>query len=220
MVEVNVSAVPIRNLARQALAGAGVFTAIVMLLHLIRPEYDVVTRFISEYAVTDPVLAAIAGVSLGLGSIALARALAAAVPGECRSRVGLLMLWIFGICFVGVGLFPADEFPTVNPPSWHGIIHALFGLIGFFSFSLGSLLISFRLLRAPWWRKDARLLSVLAGLCFVTFFVFYAGLPVPGLIERIYAALIVAWIGFISRRLMRAASTATPESGLARLDRT
>ena len=209
MIETNAHAASIRRLARLALAGGGIFTVIVVLLHWIRPEYDVVTRFISEYAVTDPVLAAVAGVSLGLGSIALAKALAAALPGEHRSRAGLLMMWTFGICFVGVGLFPADEFPTVNPPSWHGIIHAIFGLIGFFSFSLGSLLISFRLRRAPSWRKDAPLLTVVAALCVILFFVFYAGLPFVGILERILVALMIAWIGLVSRGLISGSSVST-----------
>lgn len=208
MISTSPSAQSVRRLSLLALAGAGVFSAIVVLFHVIRPEYDVVTRFISEYAVSDPVIAGVAGVALGLGAIALARALAAALPKEHRSGAGIVLLWVFGICSVGVGLFPADEFPTVNPPSWHGIIHAIFGVIGFFCFSLGSLLVSFRLRRAPLWRKDAPLLTALAGLCLVTFFVFYGGLPIVGLIERIYAALILAWIGFVACRLLSHAPAA------------
>lgn len=180
------------------------------MFHLIRPEYDIVTRFISEYAVSDPVIAGIAGMGLGLGCLALAKALAEALPVEHRSRIGLLLLRVFGVCGVGVGLFPADEFPTINPPSWHGIIHALFGVIGFFCFSLGALLVSFRLRRAPLWRKDALRLTVLAGLCLIFFFIFYGGLPIVGLIERIYAALIVAWIALFAWRLMSYTAAVAP----------
>src|SRR5690606_36963764 len=126
----------IRRFAFLALIGEGVFAAVVLLFHLIRPEYDIVTRFISEYAVTDPLIAGIAFAGLGLGGLPLAKALPQGVPRARRSETGLLWLWIFAVCGVGVGLSPADEFPTVNPPSWHGIIHAFFGVIGFFCFSL------------------------------------------------------------------------------------
>lgn len=195
------SAASIRRLSLLASAGAGVFAAIVLLLHVIRPEYDVVTRFVSEYAVTDPVLAGIAGVALGLGSMALVKALGATLPRERGLRAGLLLLWIWAVCISGVGLFPADEFPTINPPSWHGAIHAIFGVIGFFCFSIGSVVLSYRLHRIPSWQKAAPLLTSLATLCVVFYFLLYAGLPAVGLIERIYVTFIVAWIALAARTL-------------------
>jgi len=135
-----VPAATIRRLCLYALAGAGLFSAIVILLHFFRPEYDPVTRFISEYAVTDPVVTGVAMVALALGSMALIRALTLALPREHRSRAGMLLLWIYAVCSTGVGFFPADEFPTINPPSWHGMVHAILGLISFSCFSAGSLL--------------------------------------------------------------------------------
>jgi len=209
-----VPAATIRRLCHYALGGAGLFSAIVLLLHFFRPEYDPVTRFISEYAVTDPVVACVAAVSLALGSMALIRALTLALPREHRSRAGMLLLWIYAVCFAGVGFFPADEFPTINPPSWHGIVHAILGLISFSCFSAGSLLTSLRLRRTPSWNKTAPLLITLAALNVAFFFIFYGGLEhIIGLIERIYVILVIAWIGVVARKLM--VDAAAPAGGVA-----
>jgi len=210
-----VPAATIRRLCHYALGGAGLFSAIVLLLHFFRPEYDPVTRFISEYAVTDPVVACVAAVSLALGSMALIRALTLALPREHRSRAGMLLLWIYAVCFTGVGFFPADEFPTINPPSWHGIVHAILGLISFSCFSAGSLLVSLRLRRSPSWNKTAPLLITLAALNVAFFFIFYGGLEhIIGLIERIYVVFIIGWIVLVARKLMSDA-TATAAGGAA-----
>src|SRR5690606_36136077 len=55
----------IRRFAFLALIGEGVFAAVVLLFHLFRPAYDIVTRFISEYAVSDPLIAGIASRAWG-----------------------------------------------------------------------------------------------------------------------------------------------------------
>lgn len=192
-----------QRFANLTLVGIGVFAVIVLLFHLIRPEYDIMTRFVSEYAVSDPfvfVVFAIAGIALGLGSMALVNAMEA-LPIEHRSRLGSTLFRIFAVCTIGFGVFPTDEFPTINPPSWHGIIHAILALIGFFSFSIGSLVVSWRLRRIPSWRRMAIPLTALAALCLVFFFLLYSELPIVGLIERIAVALILAWIGLFSTAL-------------------
>jgi len=192
----------IRRLSRFALAGVSLFTGVVLLLHVIRPEYDLVTRFVSEYAVTDPLVLGIACIALGLGSTALVKAMTMILPRERGLRAGIVLLWIWAACITGVGLFPADEFPTINPPSWHGAIHAIFGLIGFFCFSAGSLVVSFRLHLMPSWQKVAPLLTSLSTLCAVFFVLFYAGLPAVGLIQRIFGAFVLTWIAMVARTLM------------------
>lgn len=197
---------PTRRFAALALTGASMFAGIELLLHVIRPEYDIMTRFLSEYAVTDPLVAAVAGIALGLGSLALAKAMES-LPREQQSRFGSVLLKIFGICAIGIGVFPTDEFPTVNPPSWHGLIHAIFALIGSFAFSIGSLIISWRLYRIPVWRKIAVPLMALAALCLIFFFLFYAELPIVGLVERIFIALILLWIGIFSQALSHRAGS-------------
>ena len=207
-------AATVHRLCLYALAGAGLFSAIVLLLHFIRPEYDPMTRFLSEYAVTDPVVTGVAAVALALGSMALIRALTLALPPEHRSRAGTLLLWIYAVCFAGVGFFPADEFPTINPPSWHGIVHAILGLISFSCFSAGSLLVSLRLRRSPSWNKTAPVLITLGALNVALFFIFYGGLEhIIGLIERIYAACIIGWIVMVAWKLMIDAAAAGAAQG-------
>lgn len=93
-----VHAATVRRLCLYALVGAGLFS-VIFLLHFFRPEYDPITRFLSEYAVTDPFLTGGAMVALALGSMALIRALSLALPDEHRSRVGMLLLWTYAICF-------------------------------------------------------------------------------------------------------------------------
>jgi len=200
----------VRRLAQAAVAGIGVFAGIVLLLHAVRPEYDIVTRFISEYAVTDPVPAAAAGIALGLGAMALAKALRAAVPRHLEPRAGVVLLWVFGLCAVIFGVFPADEFPTVNPPSWHGIIHAVAAFIGFVCFSAGSLLVSFRLRRVSGWQGHARLLTTTAALSTILLFCLYAELPIVGLVERVAVAVILAWMALAARALLRWAAGGAP----------
>src|SRR5690606_41740945 len=165
---------------------------------------------------SDPVVTGVAMVALALGSMALIRALTLALPREHRSRAGMLLLWIYAVCSTGVGFFPADEFPTINPPSWHGMVHAILGLISFSCFSAGSLLVSLRLRRSPSWNKTAPLLITLAALNVAFFFTFYGGLEhIIGLIERTYVNLVIAWIGVVARSVM--VDAAAPAVGVAEL---
>lgn len=205
----------VRRYSIFALVGMAIFTSIVLLLHVIRPEYDIMTRFISEYAVTDPILAAIAGVALGLGCLALAQA-TKSLPHPGRSKLATGLLTVFGVCAIAFGIFPADEFPTINPPSWHGIIHAISAVIGFFCFSIGSLIISWRLLRVPSVRRIAFWLISLAALCLVFFVLLYSELPIVGLVERIYAVLILAWLGLFAGTLAGGSASGPPRSSGSR----
>lgn len=71
--------------------------------------------------------------------------------------------------FPGIGFFPTDELPTINPPSWHGLVHAV--LVHLF---LGRIARDFS--AAPPVAKTALVLVILAALNVTFFFIFYGGL--------------------------------------------
>ncbi len=192
---------PARRAARLSLAGLGGFTALVVVLHGLRPEYNPVARFLSEYAIGPwggrwpAALRCLAG-----GSPALERALRqtrAPTAWARRARRGL-HIWIAGTTLAA--LFRTDLAGTPFTPA--GIIHGRAATVAFVALigSLGSLAHAYAATRQAAARPTA-LLAALTLLLLIVYFV--SPVEVRGLTERLFVGAGVAGLARVAARLAR-----------------
>jgi len=149
---------PVKQAARIAsiaIVGISYFLTTVIALHFLRPDYDPVSRFVSEYAVGQyGFLMTSAFFGLSLGSLALVIRLYQGVSRSARSWIGLILLGIWG---------------SGDPDSWNlphcpercsrdhiGNIHALASLVSFLSLIPATILLSRRFKQDEKWRPFHR----------------------------------------------------------------
>lgn len=95
------------RIASIAIVGISYFLTAVIALHFLRPDYDPVSRFVSEYAVGSyGFLMTSAFFGLSLGSLALVIGLYQGVSRSARSWIGLILLGIWGVAILIAGIFP------------------------------------------------------------------------------------------------------------------
>ena len=116
-----------------------------------------------------------------------------------------LLLGIYGACLIGAGIFVADPgagFPpgTPDPPPFSqeyaltrsGILHFVFGGIGFYAF-VGACLVAAR----RFWGRDERLwaLSTVAiGVGFFASFMMMIWRPFPEFLLAFWVAVLLMWV--------------------------
>ncbi|MFZ0312194.1 MAG: DUF998 domain-containing protein [Candidatus Korobacteraceae bacterium] len=178
------------------------FVSAVLLLHILRTEINPAQHFLSEYALGRlGLLMTSAFVGFGLGALCLARALYRSTAGESRSKVGLILLAVFGILTLFAALFPTD--PRGSPLTTIGILHIVAGLISFLALIPAMLLISARLKNDTHQRFPYRSLmgiSLVALAAFVAFIVFQGSLN-AGLFQRAVVGTCVFWLILTAIRL-------------------
>ena len=126
------------------------------------------------------------------------------------STWGLILLGIYGLTFIGAGIFVTDPVLGYPPgassmPTVHGTLHDLFGQLQFISLSAACFVLARRDATAPQ-RRGWAWYSVATGLLVVASDVFFAltfALDGPaGLIERIGIIGSCSWIALLAIRLM------------------
>ena len=141
----------------------------------------------------------------GLLVIAGAIGLRRLAQADKRLRWGALLLGIYGLGVIGGGIFvtdPALGFPPGTPDtypetmSWHGLLHFLFGQIGFLALIIACFVYArhFAVNGLPGWA----LFSVLTGALFL--FAIFATVATAGgdgaawALLALYGAVALAWI--------------------------
>jgi hypothetical protein len=141
----------------------------------------------------------------GLLVIAGAIGLRRSAQADKRLRRGALLLGIYGLGVVGGGIFltdPALGFPPGTPDtypqtmSWHGLLHFIFGQIGFLALIAASFVYAryFAKNSSPGWA----MFSALTGGIFL--FAIIATVATAGgdssvwALVALYAAVVLAWI--------------------------
>lgn len=210
--------------ARATIAGT-LFMLLVMYVAFvfIQPELSPLYRFGSEYAVGRMGwLMKLAFFVWAAGILAFAFALSKGLDAEARSRAGVVLFAIgaFGIFLSGV--FNSDlMMQNPNPPpiwvegpaSDSQKLHAVGGLVAFFAMMPGAGLVSRRLRRAGRLRggyRWLRPLSWLIPLAFVAFVTVFTAAGLIGLGQRIFIALLFAWLLLAARGLETGAFSSTP----------
>jgi uncharacterized protein DUF998 len=179
------------------------YAAAIIMLHILRTDFDPRYRYLSEY-VNGPygVLMTSTFFVLSLGSLALLFGLWRSVSSKIRFAPGML-LWLAWACAVFfAGVYPGDL--QESPTTWNGHIHNQMGMIAFPCATLALPLLSLPL------RWDRNLHSVWAPAMFLSLPVvisFFALDPLgerrlAGLDQRIFLSLTLIWMWILSSKTL------------------
>ena len=189
------------------------YVSAIVLLHLLRTDYDPGYRFLSEY-VAGPYGALMTSTFfvLSVGSLALWFGLWRSVAAKRRFWPGLL-LWLVWACAVFIaGLYPGDL--QGLPETRIGQIHNLMGMIAFPSATLALPLLSLPLRWEQRWRSVWRVTVVLSATVVASFLTtgWLFTIRLGGLGQRVFLASTLAWMLILGGKLLTLDSGRT-ESG-------
>lgn len=132
-----------RPAARVATAAILAYQALSWAAVVVNPQWNPLTRQLSEYALADHGWLMIAAF---LASGVAYAALAVAIRSQMRDAAGTIGLGILGYCAlgsVGVGVFVTDPMTTPIPDiSTRGMLHAVFGLSALLFLPVAALLVT------------------------------------------------------------------------------
>jgi hypothetical protein len=185
------------------------YAGAVLILHVLRTDFDPSYRYLSEYAV-GPYGALMTSTFfvLSVGSIALSVGLWRSVAIKLRFVPGLLF-WLTWACAVFLaGVFTGDLQGT--PHTRIGQIHEQMGMIAFPSATLGVVLISALLRWEEKWNPVWRAAILLSIMVVVSLLVFdrFGQANRGGLDQRIFLAATLIWMSILGRNLLRLAEHA------------
>jgi len=196
------------TLASLSLLGIAIYVALDIILGFLPPHYSVIHQPESDYGVGPyGYLMGINFIVRGLFTLACVAALWGRRTLKSRGEwvgAGLLVLW--AICSMLLAAFPTDIEGAVA--TTHGKLHGLLALIAFPAALIGELILSSRLRNDAGWQRFMRLPWIVAWLALPAFL--WTGATVArvsahrgtaGLAERVFLALVIAWIGIIAFRL-------------------
>ncbi len=196
-----------------AIAGVGTFAAALAALHVLRSDYDPVTRMVSEYAVGPYGGLLTAGIAaLAAGGTALIAGLHWGLAPGARSRpaLGLLGLALAGLVVTAV--FPTDvsvegRFATTIATT-SGRIHGVASAVAYLCLIVAALLLARSFAADPRWRgfhRTARLLALALPLGLVGS-VLGAASSVMGIPQRLFLGLVLLWLVLTARQVRRVGS--------------
>lgn len=156
-----------------ALISFAYFVIAVVALHFLNPSYTLTSSMVGNYDLGSyELLIASTFFSLGLGSLALVLGLFQVMLPAVRSRIGLLLLGIWGVGIFIAGIFPANEagstvphmttvliagiFPVeveAYPETEFSFMHILAILGSFFSLTFAAILLSWGFKQDERWRR-------------------------------------------------------------------
>lgn len=190
----------------------GLFLALLLLLHFLKPEIALSWRVISEYQIGDfGWLMSVAFFSFAVGSMSLFVAL----RPHLRNGIGRIGLWLLPVTVFGITLgaiFPTDPITTARDAfSTAGTLHNLGGLFSVLMFPFVAAFITWGLARIPSW-KNVRswiiLLATTVWLSLVWYFTAYytVGTPGPdaliGYPNRLFIVAYCVWLIVLARQVI------------------
>jgi hypothetical protein len=179
------------------------YTSAIVLLHILRTDFDPGYRYLSEYA-RGPYGALMTSTffALSAGSLALTLGLWRSVSSKLRFLPGLL-LWLIWACAVFLaGIYTGDLQGT--PGTQIGKIHDQMGMIAFPSATIALLFLSLALRRENEWRSAwpaTMLLSVAVVICFLALDRF-GQIGLGGLDQRIFLGATLMWMWILGRKML------------------
>lgn len=205
--------------ARMAIAATAFFFIVMFVVFLfIQPELNPLYRFGSEYAVGRlGWLMKLNFFVWGTGLLAFAFAIANGLDPEAKSQIAIVLFAVAGAGIVFSGVFDSDlQVLNENPPprwieppvSAEQKLHAIGGLVAFFSLMLGAGLMSRRLRisgRLSGGYRWLRYLSWLMPFAFILFATLFVPAGFAGLGQRLFIALVLAWLIVAARGLEKGA---------------
>lgn len=199
---------PLTPLAAVAIIGQVVLLASALLLPLVS-DYRLIGDNISELVLGRfgwvQILAFIIG---GIGTLALAYAIRQLTAGTWGSRVGSLLVGLYGLGAVLVAVFPTDRIDRpeqVWAQSTTGMIHVAISTISFVCMIIAMFVLFRTFLLDARWRPLTPWIVLLPTAAFSLFFVQGEG-PWVGLMQRLMVGVISAWIVIVALRVQALAA--------------
>jgi len=193
-----------KQLTTLALICITYFVFAIVVLHFLRPDLNPMSRPTSEYAVGEyGFLMTTAFLGMSVASLSLLIGLYKIMPQRIRSRIGLILLGVWG-----VGVLVAMSFP-INPAGTDlttiSTIHRINGPLIFLCLTFSTILISRRFSRDENWRPLYRSALILS-LGLLTLFIITAVNAVTksgfeGLCQRVFLIVFVTWFILTTRHL-------------------
>ena len=183
-------------LALLAIVGMAYYLVSVVAAHLLRPDVHPVSDPVSYYAVGPyGFFISLAIFALGVGSLALTLGLHLEIAPSGRTRVGLLLLALYGDGQLGVALFSIDAEGAQSTTT--GIIHNIAGNISFFCFPPAAILLSSGMGKDERWRSLRRPALVLSVVVLVGAILVMVSANVVGgfgIAQRLFLLTTVVWM--------------------------
>ena len=182
-------------LALLAIGGNVYYLSSVVAAHLLRPDVHPVSEPVSYYAVGPyGFFIGLAIFALGVGSLALTLGLHLGIAPPGRSRVGLLLLALYGVSQLVVALFSID---AESAKTTTGIVHNIAGNISFFCFPPAVILLSMGMGKDERWRSLKRPALALSLVVLVEAILVMVSANVVGgfgLAQRLFLLTTVLWM--------------------------
>jgi hypothetical membrane protein len=171
---------------------AAYFVIVLIVLHILEPEFDPRFRFMSEYALGDyGWLMTTTFFALGLAPLVAAIGLQNAYQSSRSTRIGLGLLIVAAIFIWLAGIF-RDSIP-----------HLLAGVVAFPSMVMAVLLLSWTFRRAAGWQTIYPVALFIGLAMLAMFFLMVADLGMPGLQQRVFIFLFLLWLSMVVHRSVR-----------------
>jgi len=206
-----------RRLAEVAVACFGYFSVVLVLLHVLRPDYTPIDHMISDYAVGRlGWVMTTAFVALAAGCLTLGLGMAVAGPRSWLARAAVLLLWVATVGLLVTATFPTDLETAATTTT--GNIHTASFLVNVLSMILCALLFAVSFHQSDDWRgyRWTGLVLALALLAafIAQFLTLHRGAPY-GLTNRLFVAVLMVWFVATAIQLRRVAilrQGATPKA--------
>ncbi len=187
-----------KTLSLISLWGFLLFFAIVSLLHFLRPDKNLLSCFVSEYAVGNyGWLMTIAFYALGLATALLLTGLLQSCKASATSGIAIS---IFCLGIVLAGIFPTDLPQALPTPG--GLMHGFAALIALFSLAVSMIAWGIVFKKTEDWKRFAKP-SVFYGLISLVLLIIFIASPISsrGLTQRILLVWDISWLLLIGWKL-------------------
>jgi hypothetical protein len=206
------------SLAMLAIVGQIVLLTSALLLPLVS-EYGLVGDTISQLALgrfgwVQSVTFAIAGT----GTLALAYAIRQLTVGTLGSRIGSLLVGVYGLGAFLVAFFPTDPVDSPGDPgsfTTTGMIDLIVSLVSFVAMVIAMFIFTRTFPRDPRWRSLSRWIVLFPAAALSLLIVQSQGSWV-GVVQRLLVAVIAGWIIVVATRVRL--KTTSAEAGPSRHD--
>ncbi|MEO8772449.1 MAG: DUF998 domain-containing protein [Ferruginibacter sp.] len=196
-----------KTIALVSLSGSILFFVIVCSLHFLRPDKNMLSSFVSEYAVGH--YSWLMTIAFYVLTIAAGLLLTGLLLNMQASKKSIITLGIFCVGILLVSIFPTDV--PVVPPTARGLIHGFAALIALINLAIAMIAWGFVFKKNENWKNFARPSMFFGVVSLVLFIVFFASpVPLRGLTERILLIWDIGWLVLVSNKLYRNAMFVSP----------
>ncbi|MGZ3618807.1 MAG: DUF998 domain-containing protein [Ktedonobacteraceae bacterium] len=180
-----------------AIGGIVYFVVVVVVLHFLRPEYNLFNHAVSNYAVGSfGYLKTSAFYVLALGGFSLALSLFRIIALTKLSLVAILLLCLASSGIVVMGIFPGDAHALHPPATITGVVHWAAAGVSFLSIMIAAFLLAVSFKTDERFQRFERLCFIFA-LAMVSTLLLYGILALVGWVgigQRIYLAVCLLWL--------------------------